>query len=111
MVYRGACWVIPIALLLCASTRALPAPPTAAQPTPADWEQWQPQTDGSDTRLERMFVSVWEEQITVEELLSRLAEQSSVELSAIEYLLPIRVTVFAEGCTLGGMMSSLAHLF
>ena len=48
-------------------------------------------------------MSVWEEQITVEELLSRLAEQSSVELSAIEYLLPVRVTVFAEGCTLGGI--------
>jgi hypothetical protein len=83
----------------------------AEQPTPADWEQWQPQTDSSDTRLDRTFVSVWEEQITAEELLSRLSGQSSVELSAIEYLGPIRVTVFAEGCTLAGMMSSLAHLF
>jgi len=111
VVYRGACWVFPIALLLCASARALPAPPTAARPTPDEWKQWQPETDDSDTRLERTFVSVWEEQITVEELLSRLAEQSSVELSAIEYLVPLRVTVFAEDCTLGGMMSSLAHLF
>lgn len=83
----------------------------AAEPTPAEWDQWQPQTDRSDGRLESERVTVWERETSVEEVLSSLGEQSGVELRGVEDILGMPVSVFARDCTLGGAMSALAHLF
>jgi hypothetical protein len=32
----------------------------AQRPTPRLWDQWQPQPDSSDSRLDSTFVSIWE---------------------------------------------------
>jgi hypothetical protein len=81
------------------------------RPTPRLWDQWQPQTDSSDSRLDSTSVSVWERDITVADLLSRLSEQSFVQLSAVEDLLSVRVSIFAEDRMLSGVMWTLARLF
>jgi hypothetical protein len=89
---------------------AAPSAPGPAVPTPADWEQWQPETDQSDRRLGNR-VSVWEEEIRLGELLTRLSQATSVGLEAAEELRPVRLTVFARERTLGGIMVALARVF
>ena len=86
-----------------------PAPP-AEPPTPEHWDEWQPQTDPADTRLDAAFVSVWEPDITVADLLTRLSQQSSVQLTAADALLASPLTVFAEDRMLSGVMVALAAL-
>jgi len=102
------------ALTLLLASGLLPGPygtsPPAQPPTPEHWDEWQPQTDPSDTRLDSAFVSVWEPDITVADLLTRLSEQSSVQLSAADGLLTARLTIFAEDRMLSGVMVALAAL-
>jgi len=85
---------------------AAPEPPT--RPTPAGWEQWQPEQDSSDPRLEHRSVTVWEEEIALSDLLGRIGEASGVALTAEAELLDTRLSVFAEDCTAAGLMVALA---
>jgi len=107
------CLGLTFTLLPCTSlpcqTLALPA--AAERPTPEDWDQWQPQIDTADARLNATFVSVWEEEVTAGHLLASLSDQSALKLTAVSELLPIRITIFARSRMLGGLMSALAHLF
>ncbi len=102
------------ALAFLLASGPLAAPHRAALPTrppdPAHCDQWQPQTDPSDTRLDAAFVSVWEPQITVGDLLARISDQSSVQLSAEDAFLASPLTVFADGRMLSGVMVALAAL-
>jgi len=86
------------------------AAPPAQPPTPEHWDEWQPQTDPVDTRLDAAFVSVWEPDITVADLLTRLSQQSSVQLTAADAFLASPLTVFAEDRMLSGVMVALAAL-
>jgi hypothetical protein len=88
-----------------------PASPPSSPPTPDGWQQWQPQTDAADTRLSGTVVSAWEEEVTVGRLLAFLSEQSAVRLTAVEELLPIRITIFVRNRMLDSVMSAVAHLF
>jgi hypothetical protein len=86
------------------------AAPLAAQspsPTPRDWQQWQPQTDRSDARLEARAVTVWRDEITVEELLAAMQAASGVELLATAEALPVHLSVFAEQRSVEGLMTAL----
>ena len=107
----------PVCLLRLAGALALLLPALApamcqeaSPPTPQAWEQWQPETDRSDPRLEAP-VSVWERDIELKQLLARFSETCSVQLAAKEGLLPLHLTVFAEHGTLDGLMVALARLF
>lgn len=53
----------------------------AERPTPLEWEQWQPQLDRSDVRL-REWVSVWEEEITLEDLFARVRAEEQTDLGS-----------------------------
>lgn len=88
-----------------------PASPPSSPPTPDGWQQWQPQTDAADTRLSAAVVSVWEEEVTVGRLLAFVSEQSAVRLTAVEELLPIRITIFVRDRMLDSVISAVAHLF
>jgi hypothetical protein len=88
----------------------LAAAPLAAQspsPTPRDWQQWQPQTDRSDARLEARVVTVWRDEITVEELLAAMQAASGVELLATAEALSVHLSVFAEKRSVEGLMTAL----
>jgi len=82
----------------------------SSRPSPAEWEQWQPEVDRADERLQSSMVSVWQSETTIGEVLEELSEQSAVQLEAALGLVRVRVTVFAEDRTLAGVMSCLAHL-
>lgn len=107
------CLGLTFTLLLCTclpcQTLALPVP--AERPTPEHWDQWQPQIDRSDRRIDIASVSIWQPQIELQDLLAALSDQSSVQLTAVAELLPVRLTVFAQERTLTADMLALARLF
>jgi len=75
------------------------------------WDQWQPQIDRSDRRIDTASVSIWQPQIKLQDLLAALSDQSSVQLTAVAELLPLRLTLFAQERTLTADMLALARLF
>ena len=106
---RSAACLTLILFCLCSTARATAAA-TPTRPTPAGWEQWQPEQDSSDPRLERRSATVWEEEIALSDLLGRIGEASGVALTAEPELLDTRLSVFAEDCTPAGLMVALAGL-
>jgi hypothetical protein len=105
--------------LICASaaagivylpTRAAGSPILSGRPSLAEWQQWQPHTDAVDARLYRADNSVAEPEITLGDLLAELSARSGVELTAINDLQGVRLTVFADSRTLLGLMASLEGL-
>jgi len=106
VMWSAACLTL-ILFCLCSTARAA-APEPPARPTPVGWEQWQPEQDSSDPRLERRCLTVWAEEIALSDLLGRVAEASGVALTAEPDLLDTRLTVFAEDCTPAGLMVALA---
>jgi hypothetical protein len=102
-----------VLVLAAACVLAVAAEPSSAasvRPTPKDWDQWQPTLDRSDPRLERL-VSVWEPNLGLGDLLSRLSDQSSVSLSVAEDFKPLSLTAFIEGASLAAIMVGLADLY
>jgi len=101
-----------VALMLagCGIAAASEVRPPSERPTPRDWDQWQPQTDSSDARLDAA-VSVSEREVKIEDLEARLSEATGVELSAEKDLLPQRLMVFAKGESLSAVMVALEELY
>jgi len=102
-----------IAVLLAAGLGTglgLGAGSTPERPTPAGWDQWQPEQDSSDPRLERRCLTVWAEEISLSDLLGRIGEACGVALTAEAELRDTHLSVFAQDCTPAGLMVSLAGL-
>jgi hypothetical protein len=79
-------------------------------PTPADWEQWQPQIDFADTRLAPPF-SMWEKEIDLQDVLARLSAASGAEMTTAPELGGVEVSVFVGKGTVSGVMLMLAELY
>jgi hypothetical protein len=79
-------------------------------PSPLAWDQWQPETDRSDPRLD-LTVSVWERDVRLDELLAHLSGIAGVGLAASGNLLPQRLILLSRGRSLAGVMTGLAHLY
>ncbi len=80
----------------------------SVKPSPRDWEQWQPQTDAADVRLDSAHVTVWQSDVTVAELLACVSKQSGVSLSAVDDLRTLHLTVYGEGRPLLGLLVALS---
>jgi hypothetical protein len=79
------------------------------RPTPAHWDQWQPQTDHSDARLEGR-VAVWHSSTKLSDLLAELSAGSSVELATVPDLAAVDVSCYLGPGSLRSVMIWLAEL-
>ena len=104
---------IAAACLLLLIARA-PLAPAGSEPapgvTPTGWEQWQPEQDRCDSRLEQRVVSIWEGDVAVSDVLSEICECSSVRLAADPELLSARISIFVEERSVGDVMVALDRL-
>jgi hypothetical protein len=101
-----------VGVVLCALAAGRVAAVEAAppdRPTPAQWEQWQPQSGDADSRLHRL-TTVWECEAKLGDLVAELAQASSVDLTVISELRPLPVSLFVRNGTTGGVMSALQQL-
>jgi hypothetical protein len=98
-----------LALSACFLLALAACPAAALNPTPKGWDQWQPQTDTSDVRLERT-VSVDEREIDIGDLLAHLSRTSGIRLEASDDLHDLPVTVFVEERRLSGLLMCLAEV-
>ena len=97
----GACLLLPMSSHASSETGA-------PRPTPAHWDQWQPETDRSDARLERRL-SLWRHEVEIGALLSLASSESSVGFTVTDDLSRLRVSIFAENRALSGVMVALAR--
>jgi len=104
----GLCVLVLLLAISCAAAAA--GQPIPERPTPDVYEQWQPQKDSSDPRLDRP-ISAWEKEILLKDLLAQLSQQTSVPLSAVSDLALIPVTCFVKKDTLSGLMGTLSAVF
>lgn len=79
-------------------------------PFPDTWEQWQPEIDRGDQRLAVRRISVWEGGMALQDMLSDLSEQTSVDLTASSDVAALPVSLYAENALLEEVMVSMARL-
>ncbi len=91
--------ILTLTLLLTADSAAL----SMEKPTPLNWDQWEPEKEQSNSRLFSM-VSIQTGEITIGELLDRLSKQTSINLTCMEELRKVRMTVFVKERPLSAVM-------
>jgi len=107
---RAPVWAIALATAILSGVAPLSGDRSEPLPTPAGWEQWQPQTDFADTRLAPPF-SMWEKEIDLRDVLTRLSAASGVEITTAPELAVLEVSVFVAKGTISGVMLVLARLY